>query len=91
MSRKRANEIMNKVESYAGSTYPEKPRALEWEGQRYQVQEIIQRSRHPDELAFLVRCSPGDRLFELLYNLIDDNWLINSKGYLQQSPNNTGE
>ena len=82
---------MNKVESYAGSTYPEKPRALEWEGKRYQVLEVIHQSRYPEGLGFLVRCSPGDRLFELFYNLIDGKWQISTKGYLNLSPNNTGE
>jgi len=82
---------MNKVQSYAGSTYPEKPRALEWEGQRYHVQEIIQRIREPERLRFLVYCSPEDRLFELYYNLIDGNWQIQPKGFFKHSPNDTGE
>lgn len=82
---------MNKVQAYAGSTYPEKPRALEWEGQHYQVEEILHQGREPEGLRFLVHCSPGDRLFELYYSLIDDDWLIQPKGMYKHSPNNTGE
>jgi len=82
---------MNKVQSYAGSTYPEKPRSLEWEGERYQVQEIIHQKREPEGLRFLVHCSPDDRLFELFYNLIDGDWQIQPKGFYKHSPNNTGE
>lgn len=82
---------MNKVHSYAGSTYPEKPRSLEWEGRDYQVEEIIHQTREPEGLRFLVRCSPEDRLFELYYNLIDEDWQIQPKGFSKYSPNDTGE
>ena len=82
---------MNKVQSYAGSTNPEQPRSLEWEGKHYQVQEIINRAREPECMRFLVRCSPENRLFQLEYDLIDGKWLIQPKGSSKHSPNNTGE
>ena len=82
---------MSKVQAYAGSAYPEKPRSLEWEGQQYEVQEIIHQIREPERLRFLVQCSPEDRLFELYYNLIDENWQIQPKGFFNHSPNDTGE
>jgi hypothetical protein len=88
---------MNKVECYAGSTYPEKPRAIIWEGQTYQVQEVINQVREPESLLFLVLCSPGNMLFELTYNLIDKDWQIEPKGFVKNegfsktSPNTTGD
>lgn len=82
---------MNKVQSYAGSSYPEHPRSLEWEGKHYQVQEIISRTREPESLRFLVRCSPENRLFQLEYDLINENWQIQPKGFSKHSPNDTGE
>jgi len=87
----RSGQAMNKVKAYAGSTYPEKPRALEWEGQRYKVEEILSRIREPEGLRFLVHCSPEDRLFELYYSLINDDWQIQPKGIYNHSPNHTGE
>jgi hypothetical protein len=72
---------MSRVESYAGSSYPEHPRAFVWEEQGYQVQEIISRSRDPEGLRFLVRCSPGDTLFDLYYQIEDDDWQIQPKGF----------
>lgn len=69
-----------KVECYAGSTYPESPRALEWEGQRYTVQGVLERRREPRGLGFLVRCSPGERIFDLFYLTEADEWQIQPTG-----------
>lgn len=68
------------VECYAGSTYPESPRALTWQEQRYRVEEIIQRRREPAGVGFMVRCSPGDCLFDLFYLIEEDQWQIQPKG-----------
>jgi hypothetical protein len=65
-----------KVECYAGSTYPESPRALEWEGQRYTIQVILERRREPRGLGFTVRCIPGERIFDLFYLTETDEWQI---------------
>jgi len=88
---------MNQVKSYAGSSYPEQPRSLVWEGQRYQVQEIISRSREPAGLRFLVCCSPGYALFDLYYHIEDGDWQIHPKGFIanegnsKHSPTSTGD
>ncbi|MDY6846927.1 MAG: hypothetical protein SVP52_07305 [Chloroflexota bacterium] len=76
---------MNRVKSYAGSSYPEQPRALVWEGQQYQVQEIVSRSREPEGLRFLVRCSPGNALFDLYYPIEDGDWQIQQKGFVTKA------
>lgn len=68
------------VECYAGSTYPESPRAFTWMGQRYIVEEILQRRREPTGAGFIVRCSPGDSLFDLIYLMEEDQWQIQPKG-----------
>ncbi len=67
------------VECYAGATYPERPKAFQWEGQRYEVQEIIQRRREPEGIGFLVCCSPDERLFDLFYTSRKDCWQISPK------------
>jgi len=68
------------VECYAGSVYPEKPRAFSWEGQRYEVQTILDQRREPDCLVFLVRCTPDESLFKLCYSFSEDHWRIQSQG-----------
>jgi hypothetical protein len=67
------------VECYAGSVYPERPKAFQWEGQRYEVLEILQRRREPDGIGFLVRCEPDKRCFDLFYLLVEDQWRITPK------------
>jgi hypothetical protein len=71
------------VEAYAGSTYPEQPRAFQWENQRYEVQAILDRRREPAGVGFLVRCDPGNALFDLFYNSIQDKWHIQPKGLIE--------
>ena len=73
---------MDRVECYAGASQPETPRRVYWQGEAYQVVEIIDRQRQPDRLFFLVRCSPGERLFELTYFLEAEIWQIHTKGRL---------
>lgn len=68
------------VECYAGSSYPEHPRAFVWGGQRYKVKEIIQRRREPNGVGFLVRSSPSEMLFDLFYDITTDQWQIKPKG-----------
>lgn len=77
--------MIPKVECYAGSTYPEKPRVLEWEGQRYFVDVILERRREPHGVGFLVRCIPerykasgtsSAVIFDLFYDLEEEQWQI---------------
>ncbi len=70
-----------KVACYAGSTYPEKPRALEWEGKRYLVEAILERRREPHGVGFLVRCTPelctsSAAIFDLFYRFEEEQWQI---------------
>ena len=67
------------VECYAGSTYPEQPRALTWEGQRFQVLAVLQRRREPKGVGFLVQCAPEERVFDLFYNIEEATWQIHPK------------
>ena len=63
------------VECYSGSAYGERPVAFQWQGQRLQVSEVLERRRTPDGKKFQVRSSAG-QLFELFYREHDDTWLI---------------
>jgi len=68
------------VECYAGSTYPERPLSFTWHGTHYEVCDIIDRRRQPAGIGFLVRCTPGNALFDLFYNETKDQWQIQLKG-----------
>lgn len=68
------------VECYAGSSYPERPRAFMWGGQRYDVKEIIQRRREPEGVGFVVRSLSPEMIFDLFYNIASDQWQIKPAG-----------
>jgi hypothetical protein len=70
------NQVKGTVECYAGSTNPEKPRRLTWQGQPYQVVEILHQWREPTELGFRVLCSPNNSIFHLIYDNEEDQWEI---------------
>lgn len=72
-----------KVDCYAGATYPERPRAFVWQGKRYQVAAVIQRRREPEGMGFLVRPQGESRLFDLFYNEEQHSWRISPKGTVE--------
>jgi hypothetical protein len=63
------------VECYSGQTYAERPLALYWEGERFEITEILSRWRSPGEIYFLVRIEDG-RIFQLVYYDTEDVWSI---------------
>ena len=67
------------VECYAGSTYPERPRAFRWHGQRFEVGEIIDQYNEPNGVSFLVRSKKDEKLFKLFYNSTTLDWRIEPK------------
>jgi|COG998Drversion2_1049125.scaffolds.fasta_scaffold2218977_1 hypothetical protein len=67
--------MVEEVESYAGYDYPERPRALVWEGRRLEVSEILSQTRQPQGNWFRVRTG-DDRIFELFYDRAEDNWRV---------------
>jgi hypothetical protein len=63
------------VECYSGHTYAQEPRALVWQGQRYQVAKAEARWRTPEGPAFRVLTESGE-LLELHYRELDKHWTI---------------
>ena len=63
------------VECYSGQTYPERPRAFRWEGERLEIAEILSRWRTPKATHFQIRIEDG-RIFELIYHKSKDLWTI---------------
>ena len=63
------------VECHSGFTYAERPIALQWEGERLEIEEIEAQWRIPGGRRFRVRVVDG-RVFELFYGELYDEWRI---------------
>jgi hypothetical protein len=63
------------VECYSGHTYAQEPRALVWQGQRYQEVQVKDRWRTPEGPGFRVLTESGE-LFELHYHEPGKHWTI---------------
>jgi hypothetical protein len=63
------------VECHSGYTYAERPIALQWEGERLEIEEIEAQWRIPGGRRFRVRVIDG-RVFELFYGELYDEWRI---------------
>jgi hypothetical protein len=63
------------VECRSDSQYAERPLALTWEEQRFEIAEILARWRGPGEKGFRVQTSDR-RVFELTYREIPDEWEV---------------
>lgn len=66
---------MDSVECRSDSEYAERPLALTWQGERFEVVEILGRWRGPYEKGFRVKTADG-QAFELIYREMLDNWHI---------------
>jgi len=63
------------VECYSGHTYAQEPRAVVWQGQRFEVDAVEARWRTPEGPAFRVRVQ-SEKVFELRYHEIEDRWSL---------------
>jgi hypothetical protein len=63
------------VECYAGSRYPERPRAFTWAGQRLEVAAVVRQWRTPAGLVFDLSTTDGRR-FLLSYDEAADVWKV---------------
>ncbi len=67
------------VECYAGSRYPERPRALWWEGERLEVEGIERHWRtqgvaHRDPILYHYQVRTAQGGFHLIYDTDDETW-----------------
>jgi hypothetical protein len=63
------------VECRSEVTYAERPTAVNWQGQRLLVSEVLASWRVPEGVRFRVR-TENDQVFELDYNEASDIWLV---------------
>ena len=64
-----------KVRCYSGHTYAEEPRSFEWEGVKYEVEEIEKTWVEPGERYFQVKTRDNKR-FKLCYDERGDQWSL---------------
>jgi len=62
-----------RVECYAGASYPERPRAFTWQGERLTVEAVLSGWYEPRGPGFRVRASDGS-VFLLQYTSGEDAW-----------------
>jgi len=67
-------QVSSYVECYSGSEYAECPRAFDWQGQRLEVEEVLQRWRTPSGKTFRVLATDG-RVHDLFYDEMSQAWL----------------
>jgi hypothetical protein len=75
-------DFMTTVECYAGSTYPEQPRAFTWQGRHHTITHVRRQWRErasagerSEELVFVVEVE-GGRVFTLRYAPATESWEI---------------
>lgn len=62
------------VECHAGHSYPQRPRAFTWLGEKLPVDELLEEWRTPAAKTFKVRS--GQQLFLLNYIEENDSWQV---------------
>lgn len=67
--------MIEQVECRSEVTYAERPTAINWQGQRLSVSEVLASWRVPEGVRFRVR-TENDQVFELVYDEASDIWLV---------------
>jgi len=60
---------------YSGLEYAERPIALHWQGQRLDVEKVLDSQKIPNGKRFTVLVST-QQVFELTYDELEDQWQI---------------
>lgn len=63
------------VECMSGAAYGERPLALQWEGKRLEVEQVLTQWRSPGGKGFRVQ-TRGGQIFEVYYDESSDAWQI---------------
>lgn len=81
------------VETHAGYTYAQRPRAFHWQGERWEVETVLAQARRPEGRWFRVRTADA-RAFELIYHEAEDAWRIwparEGAGSVEEKPGQDG-
>lgn len=66
---------MEEVECIASASYPGDPRALYWEGVRYEIERTLAQWRTPQEICFRVKTTDGGT-FNTCYQEATRRWFV---------------
>lgn len=64
-----------KVKCYSGYSYPQQPKSFCWQDTEHEVSYVEKEWQEPGKKFFKVR-TEDERLFELCYNQINDEWSV---------------
>jgi hypothetical protein len=67
--------MSEQVECHSDVEYAERPIAIQWQGQRLQIVDILTRWRSPNGKCFRVKTT-DDQIFDLFYDELYDEWRI---------------
>ena len=67
--------MSDKVICRSETMYAERPISFEWQEDRLEVAEVIQRWRTPQGMRFRVIAN-DDQVYELHYDLAEDSWQV---------------
>ncbi len=67
--------MIDYVECRSDSEYAERPLSVTWNGQHYEIAEIVARWRGPGEKGFRVKTTNG-LAFDVTYREIPDEWIV---------------
>ncbi len=67
--------VRDQVLCHSGFEYAQRPVVFQWEEKQLVVSQVMGEWKIPDGKLFRV-LTKGDRVFELLYNTMDDEWII---------------
>ena len=67
--------MINTVECRSDSSFAERPLSLTWDGNQYEIAEIVSRWRGPTEKGFRVKTTNG-QAFDLTYREFPDEWVV---------------
>ena len=70
--------MMPRVRCYAGTSYPERPLAFEWEGVWRDVVAVVRSARSPEGMVFDVLSQDGRR-YRLMWFEASDNWSVETQ------------
>jgi len=66
---------METVECRSDAEYAERPLAIQWQGSRLEVAEVVARWRGPRERGFRVKTADG-QAFDLTYHEVAGEWIV---------------
>jgi len=66
------------VEFHSSYAYAQRPTIIIWEGERVKVEIVLSEWRSPEGKNFRIKAENG-RIFDLIYDMVVENWQVQEK------------